>query len=66
MKEFEWFELFEWFGPSPIEPFNSGEDRWDDWSEAVSPSSVPGRVDPLAMVSAAAGTSPPILFLTVF
>ena len=23
MKEFEWFELFEWFGPSPTEPFNS-------------------------------------------
>ena len=23
MKEFEWFE---WFGPSPIEPFNSGAD----------------------------------------
>ena len=23
MKEFEWFE---WFGPSPIEPFNSGRD----------------------------------------
>ena len=23
MKEFEWFE---WFGPSPIEPFNSGSD----------------------------------------
>ena len=30
MKEFErfeWFEWFEWFGPSPTEPFNSGEDR---------------------------------------
>ena len=24
-KEFEWFERFEWFGPSPIEPFNSGQ-----------------------------------------
>ena len=23
LKEFEWFERFEWFGPSPIEPFNS-------------------------------------------
>ena len=23
LKEFEWFE---WFGPSPIEPFNSGRD----------------------------------------
>ena len=23
LKEFEWFE---WFGPSPIEPFNSGTD----------------------------------------
>ena len=23
MKEFEWFE---WFGPSPIEPFNPGTD----------------------------------------
>ena len=27
MKEFEWFERFEWFGPSPIEPFNSGPRR---------------------------------------
>ena len=26
-KEFEWFEWFEWFGPSPIEPFTSGQDR---------------------------------------
>ena len=26
LKEFEWFEWFERFGPSPIEPFNSGED----------------------------------------
>ena len=24
LKEFEWFE---WFGPSPIEPFNSGRRR---------------------------------------
>ena len=25
LKELEWFE---WFGPSPIEPFNSGYDGW--------------------------------------
>ena len=24
-KWFEWFEWFEWFGPSPTEPFNSGQ-----------------------------------------
>ena len=27
LKEFEWFELFEWSGPSPIEPFNSVRDE---------------------------------------
>ena len=27
MKEFGRFEWFEWFGPSPIEPFNSAADR---------------------------------------
>ena len=39
-KEFEWFE---WFGPSPIEPFNSGADHFSAtpaWSagRATSPS----------------------------
>ena len=27
LKEFEWFKWFECFGPSPIEPFNSGAHR---------------------------------------
>ena len=32
MEEFEWFERFEWFGPSPTEPFNSGGGRGESGS----------------------------------
>ena len=60
LKEFEWFE---WFGPSPIEPFNSGcrwSAAWQAAADAGAPrcAATPCRAAVVVVASAGEDGSP--------